>query len=104
MSPEHPGSDGESITIHRQRTQEGLRFKFRLTNTLRFVLGICIDGEVDFRGFSPPAGGVNKRQFSGDLDAAAAFGVEAGVENVGADVLVVVADEGEVGLASVEGA
>jgi hypothetical protein len=37
------------------------------------------------------------------LDSAATARVEAVIQNVGADVLVVVADQGEVGLAAVEG-
>jgi hypothetical protein len=48
-------------------------------------------------------GGVDQGELGGDLDAAAAFGVEAGVEDVGADVLVVVADQGEMGFAAIEG-
>jgi hypothetical protein len=66
-----------------------------------WILAVC--GIVDFGGFGPAAGGVHNWEFGGDLDAAAAAGVEVGVKNVGANVLVVVADQGEVSLASVEG-
>jgi hypothetical protein len=58
---------------------------------------------MDFRGFGAAAGGVDQREFGGDLDAAAAFRVEAGVEDVGADVGVVFFHQGEMRHAAVEG-
>jgi hypothetical protein len=85
-----------------QRSKEWLRFEFRLTNTFRVVLVSCLDWKVNLRRVASAAGGVDQRELGGDLDSAAAAGVEAGIEDVGADVLVVVADQGEVGDVSVE--
>jgi hypothetical protein len=46
---------------------------------------------------------IDQGEFGGDLDAAAAFGVEAGVEHVGADVLAAPFHEREMGNAAIEG-
>jgi len=51
-------------------------------------------GVVDLGRCWPAAGGVDEGEFGGELDAAA--GVQARVRNVGADVVVVGFDEGEV--------
>lgn len=63
--------------------------------------------EVDFGGFGAPgpwsgAGCVDEGQLGGDLDAAAALGVEAGVEDVGANVLLAFFHQGEMSHAAVE--
>src|SRR5258708_36927536 len=75
------------ITIDRQRTQESLRFQFRFPDSLWFRGVVGISREMDFRRIGAAAGGVDDREFGGDLDAAAAFRIEAGIEDVGADVL-----------------
>jgi hypothetical protein len=73
---------------------------------MRGCVWVCsvvgLGGEVDFRGLGAAAGGVLQGEFREDLDAAAAFRVQAGVEDVGADVLVALFDECETGDAAVE--
>jgi hypothetical protein len=70
-----------------------VRLKFGLAGTRGLAVIFSLGREVNFGWLRAAACGVNERQFGGDLDAAAAFGVEAGVEDVGADVLVAVADQ-----------
>jgi hypothetical protein len=74
------------VAVDRQRPKERLGFQFRCASTSRFILVLGIDREMHFREFAAAAGGVDQGELGGDLDAASAFGVEAGVENVGADV------------------
>jgi hypothetical protein len=72
-----------AIVIDRQGQEEWLGFEFGLASPSRLAVISRLGWKVNLGQFGAAPGGTNQRQLGGDLDAAAAFRVEAGVEDVG---------------------
>jgi hypothetical protein len=77
------------VSIHRNRLQKRLRIERGLADAAGLVCKLLSrHGIVNLGRGGPAAGGIEQGEFGGELDAAAAAGIEARVGDVGADVVV----------------